>query len=134
MIYGIGTDIVHIPDIEKMLDNERFMRRVFSEEERRQQMGKRNPAQSFAADFAAKESFSKAIGTGIRGFSLSEVQLLRGKNGKPYLKLCGKAKEIADSLSVTEFHVSVSHAEDKAICFLVAVCGEVQNDEKTNHQ
>ena len=55
MIFGIGTDIVHIPDIEKMLGNDHFMKRVFSVEERLAQKGKRNAAQSFAADFAAKE-------------------------------------------------------------------------------
>jgi holo-[acyl-carrier protein] synthase len=123
MIYGIGCDLVHIPDIEKMLGNDHFMERVFSVEEREAQKGKRNAAQSFAADFAAKESFSKAIGTGIRGFSLTEVELLREENGKPYLRLSGKAKKIAESLCITEFHVSVSHAEDKAMCFVVAVCG-----------
>lgn len=122
MIFGIGTDIVHIPDIEKMLGNDHFMKRVFSVEERLAQKGKRNAAQSFAADFAAKESFSKAIGTGIRGFSLTEVELLREENGKPFVRLNGRAKEIADSLSITDIYVSVSHAEDKAICFLVAAC------------
>lgn len=50
-----------------------------------------NP-ETIAANFAAKEAFAKALGTGVRGFSLNEVSVLRGELGAPYIKLAGNAK------------------------------------------
>ena len=59
-----------------------------------------------AASWCAKEALGKALGTGVRGFSLREVELLRAENGAPYLQLSGRAAEIAAGV---RFSVSVTH-------------------------
>lgn len=81
MIYGIGVDMTRISRVHKACEKDSFVNRYFSQQEIQQAQGK---VEKLAADFAAKEAFSKALGTGIRGFALSEVSLLRDELGKPY--------------------------------------------------
>jgi holo-[acyl-carrier protein] synthase len=113
---GIGIDMLEISRIQKSALNPRFLSRVFGEQELAiyEQRGK--PASFLAANFCAKEAFSKAIGTGIRGFELKDVQLLRDEPGKPYLELYGKAKELAGNMN---FEVSVSHTKEHAIAIVI---------------
>ena len=119
-MYGIGVDIVSIDRIAKSLEKEGFLRKVYGEREIALFAGEnRIKTNSLAANFAAKEAFSKALGTGVRGFELAEVEILRDDMGKPYFYLSGRAKQIAESLNI-EFAVSLSHEKDKAIAFVVA--------------
>lgn len=120
MIYGIGCDMTEIERLEKAIKSEHFYQRVFSKEEQNELSLKNIPSQSVAACFAAKEAFSKAIGTGVRGFALNEVSLLHTENGKPYLSLSGQAKELVDNLQIKMFHVSVSHTSALAMCVVIA--------------
>ena len=82
-MYKIGIDLAQISRMEQCLQNPRFMTRVFSKAEQDFLAAKGGEASSAAANFAAQEAFSKAIGTGIRGFSLPEVSVLRHDNGEP---------------------------------------------------
>ena len=119
-MYGIGVDIVSIDRIEKSLSRENFLAKVYGEGEIALFATEgRIKTNSLAANFAAKEAFSKALGTGVRGFELSEVEILRDDMGKPYFHLSGKAKEIAESNNLV-FSVSLSHEKDKAIAFVIA--------------
>ncbi|MBQ5321355.1 MAG: holo-ACP synthase [Oscillospiraceae bacterium] len=111
----VGTDIVKIERIEKSLKSPAFLNRVYSEEERALILEK--GASSAAANFAAKEAFSKALGSGVRGFSLSEISVLRDEMGKPYFSLSGKAAEKAEGL---KFDVSLAHEKEYAIAFVIA--------------
>ncbi|MBR5156215.1 MAG: holo-ACP synthase [Clostridia bacterium] len=120
MIYGIGIDITEIERIEKALKTERFLERFFSEEEIKYFKSKKQMAQSVAANFAAKEAFSKAIGTGVRGFSLAEVEILRDDLGKPHISLSGDAKRITDELGISGLLVSISHSEKYAVAQVLA--------------
>lgn len=120
MIYGIGIDMTEISRIKKAIQNEHFYHRVFSKEEQLELESKNIPPQSAAACFAAKEAFSKAIGTGIRGFRLNEVSLLHTDLGKPYLLLFGQAKELAMKLQIKSFHVSVTHTKKLSLCQVIA--------------
>lgn len=114
-----GIDIVEINRIRKSLDNKAgFLMRFFGDNERRL-FESSNSIQRVAAAFAAKEAFGKAIKTGIAGFSLKEVELLRSENGAPYLSFSGKAKQIVDSLGYS-FDVSVSHSENYATAMVIA--------------
>ena len=119
-MYGIGVDIVSIDRIEKSLEKKGFLTKVYGNEEialfANENKIKTN---SLAANFAAKEAFSKALGTGVRGFELTEVQILRDDMGKPYFAFSGKAKEIVESRNLS-FMVSLSHEKDKAIAFVTA--------------
>ena len=74
--------------------------------------------QSIAANFAAKEAFSKALATGIRGFSLNEISVLRDGLGAPYIKLSGKALEAAKGL---RFKVSITHTKTVASAIVLAI-------------
>ena len=113
---GIGIDITEIDRIGKLCKNTKFVSRFFSEEENRlfESKGK-NMIQTVAANFAAKEAFSKAIGRGIRGFSLKDISVLRNEKGKPYIKL-NNFKEYDNII----FEVSLTHTDTTAAAVVVA--------------
>ena len=118
-MYGIGTDIITISRIEKSLAKPSFLTKVYGEKEISLfAQGEKLKTNSLAANFAAKEAFGKALGTGVRGFELYEVEILRDDLGKPYFYLSGRAKEIVESKQLT-CHVSLSHEGDKAVAFVV---------------
>ena len=116
-MYSIGTDIIDIVRIEKSASNDRFLSRVFSKKELDFFSKKNNPYPSMAGNWAAKEAFSKTLGTGVRGFSLNEVSVLRDNNGKPFLELSGNALKIAKGLS---FSVSISHTDTLANAVVIS--------------
>lgn len=116
-MYTVGIDIVDIERIEKSASNGRFLSRVFSKKELDFFSAKKNPFPSMAGSWAAKEAFSKSLGTGLNGFSLNEVSVMRDENGKPFLELSGKALEIAKDLS---FSVSISHTAALATAVVIA--------------
>lgn len=112
-----GIDLVEISRIQQSLKNPRFLTRVFSENEIRLFENSGHATQSFAANFAAKEAFSKSLGTGIRGFKLTEVEILRDEYGAPILQLYGQAKEKAKGLLFT---ISLTHTEHYASAIVIA--------------
>ncbi|MFA6941393.1 MAG: holo-ACP synthase, partial [Clostridiaceae bacterium] len=83
MIKGIGTDIIEIKRIEKAIENESFIYKVFNENELKDINGNNLKANSLAGKFSAKEAVSKALGTGIRGFSFKDIEILKDNPGKP---------------------------------------------------
>lgn len=76
-------------------------------------------AESVAANFAAKEAFSKALGTGVRGFSLNEVSVLRDESGAPFFAFSGNAERIVKERKLG-FSVSLSHTKNMACAMVVA--------------
>lgn len=115
MIIGIGTDIVEISRIAKAIESEAFARKCFTEDE----LQNARP-ESLAANFAAKEAVAKALGTGFRGFSPIDIEILRDELGKPRAVLYNGAKAAADGLSVTALHISLTHSKEYAVAFAVA--------------
>ncbi len=121
-VLGIGVDVVEIARIERALArHEGFASRLFSPRERERCGDCSRPARRFAACFAAKEAACKALGTGMRGISWQEMELLTDASGKPVLHLSGKARELASRLGVEEILVSVSHTRELALAFAQAV-------------
>ena len=114
MITGIGTDLIEIARFEKLVCNAHFMERVFTAAERDHIQNKPNRA---AGMFGAKEAFSKAVGTGLSGFSLTEVEIDHDEAGKPYFRLYGRALERFGTLS---FQLSISHSASHAVAFATA--------------
>lgn len=114
----VGIDLVETDKIEHSMKNPRFCRRVLGAAEYSQLEKRGFPIQSVAASFCAKEAFSKALGTGVRGFALCEVELLRGENGRPTLQLSGNALKIATERKV-EFAVSVTHTRSYASAVVI---------------
>ena len=84
MIFGVGTDLVEIGRIQKAIEkNPRFLQKVYTEEEIRYCQRKKNPWQSFAARFAAKEAVSKAMGTGLGKIKLTDIEVKNQSSGQP---------------------------------------------------
>ncbi|GAB6106361.1 holo-ACP synthase [Fusibacter bizertensis] len=122
MIYGNGVDIVEIRRIKEIIDNNpRFLTRNFSIRENLLFQEKQMRIETIAAGFAAKEAISKAFGTGIRGFNLIDIEVLRNELGKPIVYLNGKAKETAESIGIGSVELSISHSDDYAIAFAIAI-------------
>lgn len=119
MILGIGTDITEIRRIRKAMEQERFLLEYFSGRERAFLLAKKDPAPSVANNFAAKEAFSKALGTGVRDFRLSEVEVLRDALGKPYIVLCGRAAACMQARGGRTVQVSLSNSAENAVAFVV---------------
>lgn len=117
MYLSNGVDITEISRIKKAMEKESFIPRFFSESEAELFRSRSGAAQTVAANFAAKEALAKALGTGIRGFSLKEVSVLRDSLGAPYFDFTGKVAEIVGG---TKFTVSLSHSGDYAIAFVTA--------------
>ncbi|MGI6746547.1 MAG: Holo-(acyl-carrier-protein) synthase [Firmicutes bacterium ADurb.Bin300] len=116
----VGIDSIEIDSIEKSVKSKRFVERVYGPNEQAELQGVPDSAraQRCAALFAAKEAFSKALGTGVRGFSLSQVEVLHENSGKPYLFLSGNAKEIAEETGYS-FSVSITHTKSVATAIVI---------------
>lgn len=115
MIYGIGTDIIEIERVKNAM-TKGFCKRFFSERENAYFAEKSMRPETVAGNFAAKEAFSKALGTGISGFALKDVEVLRDKCGKPYIELENSLKEQLEGYKI---FVSISHCRDYATAVAV---------------
>ncbi|GAB6089524.1 holo-ACP synthase [Spirochaeta dissipatitropha] len=119
MIFGIGTDIVKVDRFDKWMESG-ISSRCFHPDELNYCLGRGlKAAEAMAARFAAKEAFGKALGTGIRGFALREVEVRQTESGRPLLKLHGKAGELAASVGIVNTHVSLSHEREYATAVVV---------------
>ena len=131
MILGIGTDIMEIARIERLMDQfgDDFYRRIYTEKEIEQgclRVGDKKTA-FFATRFAAKEAVSKALGTGIgKNADFKDIEIISEESGKPRVKLHGKALKTAKTKS-TEFVVDVSLSDSRnyAVAF-ATFAAEVQ--------
>jgi len=130
VIVGIGTDVVSIERIAGVLERhgERFVNRVLTPQERKrfQAQAERARASHLAKRWAAKEAFSKAIGTGIHyPFTWQSITVGRDPKGKPLVIPNGQMKEHLDALGVTHAHVSLTDDAGVAVAFVVL---EAQGD------
>ena len=119
MIFGTGTDIVEVKRISQRLENGNgFKNLVFSVEEITYCESKANPSENFAARFAAKEAFLKALGTGMYAtFELSKIQIINNSNGSPSIILSEELKELVSVITGTKnFKIltSLSHTSKYA--------------------
>ncbi len=120
MIIGIGTDIIQTARIEKAMENDSFRTKVFSEKEIGYCEKKANKFESYAARFAAKEAFFKAIGTGWRGgTAFNEVEVVNDELGKPSLQLLGQTAGSVASKNIKNIHVSLSHVKEMAMATVI---------------
>lgn len=114
LIFGIGTDIIEVERIEKQLENNSGLKeKLFTPGEIAYCETKKNKAQHYAARFAAKEAFLKAIGTGWRdGLQFNEVEVTNDQLGKPLIVLYGKTKDFVAEINITNIQVSLTHIKD----------------------
>jgi holo-[acyl-carrier protein] synthase len=126
MVVGIGVDIADIKRIRHSLDEfgERFRQRVFTDAEIAYCEQFANPsakAERYAARFAAKEAARKALGaaTPLKSLSWQEVEIITSTEGAPQLRFSGRAAELIAELKIVRAHVSLSHAPEHAIAFVI---------------
>ena len=114
-IFGIGTDIVKISRVKKVFnENKKFKNRMFSKKEITYCESKLNKIASYAKRFAAKEAFSKALGTGIsKNISFNEISVNNNKKGAPFIELLGKTRTIVRDIIKKENKIFLSLSDEK---------------------
>jgi holo-[acyl-carrier protein] synthase len=121
MIKSIGTDMVEVSRIEKLIQESiGFKERVFSQSEISYCESGKNRFERYAVRFAAKEAFAKALGIGIfGGIPMNAISVIHGENQRPEIKIDPAFEtQIADLIG-TKIHLSLSHTSTKAIAFVV---------------
>lgn len=116
-IAGIGFDIISVSRIRKMMENPKFLKKVYAQYE--QEYIHCRSAQSAAGIWAAKEAVAKAIGTGFVGFTVRDVEIRHKENGQPYVLLHNGARHIAAAHSFDRIHLSISHEREHAFAFAI---------------
>ncbi len=113
-IYGIGTDIIKVDRIKKTVEKNGILTRLFHKDEIRRCKKTKNLFNCFAKRFAAKEAFSKALGTGIsKGINFNQIVIMNEKNGKPYIKLLNGTKKIVEKkLKKEKYRISLSLTDE----------------------
>jgi len=118
-VFGVGIDLVNVGRLKAVIERhpERFRARIFTESEVAfcETLGDKYP--SYAGRFAAKEAFSKALGTGLRGaIGWTEIEVLDNEKTRPTIRVTGRAAAILASRKV---HLSISHLSDYATAIVV---------------
>lgn len=122
MIYGTGVDIVEIARFERFLEqgNDSLFQRLFTPLEINYCAAKKQSAQHYALRFAAKESFLKALGTGLRdGISWKDMEVANDHLGKPELRLYRRALELFQAAGLSSCFLSMSHDAGCAVAMVV---------------
>lgn len=122
MIYGVGTDLIEIRRIEKALARfgDRFARRILCEPELERFRGHRQPAAYLAKRFAAKEAFSKALGTGIHApANWHGVWVINLKSGKPQFEFSDDLKNLLAKKGIRSAHVSLADEREIACATVI---------------
>ena len=122
MIVSIGIDIVEVYRIRETISRTpRFVERVYTERERAYCEAKgAAAAQSYAARFAAKEAFLKALKTGWRGkITWHDIEIHSDADGVPTLKIVGEAQKILETLGADKIHLSLSHTTEHAVAQVI---------------
>ena len=122
-IYGIGTDITNINRVKKSLINKKFKHRIFGSNEIKICNTRKNKINCFAKRFAAKEAFSKALGTGISGgLNFKEIVVKNVKSGRPQINLLGSTKKIVEKiLKKKKFNIFLSLSDDRSFAVATVV-------------
>ncbi len=120
MIIGIGIDIVSISRMKAWIGRVGLLDRYFHPAELAAAREKGTAFEhSLAARFAAKEAFGKALGTGLSGLRLKDIEVVNDRNGKPSIRVYGSARTQLDRVGGAELFVSLTHESDNAIAVVV---------------
>lgn len=122
MIYGVGTDIIEIPRIARSLERfgERFARRILCEPELLRFARHRQPVAYLAKRFAAKEAFTKALGTGIHApANWHGVWVTNLRSGKPVLEFSPELAVLLEKRGVRRAHVSITDERELACATVI---------------
>ena len=122
-ILGIGVDIVENKRIQKSIKNPLFKKRIYSSKELKQSNAVKNKVAYFSKRFAAKEAFSKALGTGFRmNLNFKDIEVANNKMGKPYyLKSKKISKIVHENFNIKKYNcfLSISDEKDYSTAFTI---------------
>ena len=120
MIIGIGNDIIEIERIEKAISKEGFKNKVYTERELENIIKRGNRVETYAGIFSVKEAISKAIGTGVREFSLLDLEIVNDEVGQPYVSGSEKVDKILKSKKNDyRIEISISHSKKYATAMAI---------------
>jgi holo-[acyl-carrier protein] synthase len=121
VIKGVGIDLVMTKRLRNLVKRwgEKFLRRVFTPNERKELKASPFPYESLAGKFAAKEAFLKALGKGLFEIPFLEIEVLKEERGKPFICLHGKAKKMVQEINLKNIHLSISHDGGMAMALVV---------------
>ena len=113
-----GVDIIEVDRIDRAIlrHGERFFDRFFTSQEL---IDSRGHTPALAARFAAKEAVAKALGTGIGEITWKDIEIVHGPQHNPTLRLHGRATELADTLQLTHWSISLSHTHEHAVAVAI---------------
>tara|TARA_B100000900_G_scaffold363594_1_gene337687 strand:+ start:129 stop:521 length:393 start_codon:yes stop_codon:yes gene_type:complete len=122
-ILGIGVDIINNNRLKKLIKNKNFLKRLFTHEEIKNSKFFKNKTSYYSKKFAAKESFSKALGSGFRnGLNFKDIEILNDKLGKPYFILNKKIQKIIFNKlneKKIDLFLSISDEKDYSVAFTI---------------
>ena len=122
MIVGIGNDIIEIERIEKAISKESFKIKIYTQRELKNIEKRGNRTETYAGIFSAKEAISKAIGTGVREFSLTDLEILNDDLGKPYVVVSERLDKIIKSKKENyQIEISISHSKKYATAVAMVI-------------
>lgn len=122
MIVGIGTDLVEVSRVEKILQKwgDKFLAKVYSQNEIDYCQKKAFPSIHYAARFAAKESFLKSLGIGLgMGVKLQDIEVINNQQGSPSLNVHESIRARLDNLGINKIHISITHTREHAQAIVV---------------
>ena len=120
MIVGIGNDIIEIERVEKAISKEGFIAKVYTQREIENIVKRGNRTETYAGIFSAKEAVSKAIGTGVREFALTDLEILNDDLGKPYVIVSDKLKKIIQRKKENyQIEIAISHSKKYATAMVI---------------
>jgi len=125
MIYGIGTDLIEIKRVERVLERfgERFARRILCEPELKRFHAHKQPVAYLAKRFAAKEAFTKALGTGIHApANWHGVWVINLKSGKPQLEFSDELQKLLKQRQILRSHLSLTDEREIAAATVILEC------------
>ena len=122
-IIGNGVDIVENKRINKLIDDKKFIKRVFTNKEIRFSKNIKNKTNYYAKRFAAKEAFVKALGTGFRNnINFSDIEVINNKLGKPKINISKKVRVFIKKkfkLDKLKIYVSLSDENKHSIAYVI---------------
>ncbi len=125
MIYGVGTDLIEIRRVERVLARfgDRFARRILCEPELRRFRAHKQPVHYLAKRFAAKEAFTKALGTGIHApANWHGVWVVNLKSGKPQLEFSDELRKLLKQKQIRSSHLSLTDEREIASATVILEC------------
>lgn len=120
MIKGNGIDVIEVERIRKNIENESFMKKIYTNKEQEYLRARKFNPQTAAGIFAAKEAVSKCLGTGFSTFGTQDIEILKDDKGKPIVILSNNALVIAEENKITNIQISITHIKDYAIASCIA--------------